>query len=185
LIENQGFLYKIKNGKFRKNWAKLAHRDMYLYRNQHDLQHVKLHNLSGMFIQENEMIKHDSREFYSFSLISSTHTDVFATAKFDEFTTWLKVLRRVTGYADVENKYEFIKTISEGKFGKVKLARHKDTERIVAIKIISKADMQNGDIALIKSEIEILKIAQHPNLIQLLDIIENKSKMYIGMFMRY
>ena len=40
-------------------------------------------------------------------------------------------------------KYNFIKTIGEGTFGKVKLAIHKLTEEQVAIKILEKKKIKN------------------------------------------
>lgn len=40
--------------------------------------------------------------------------------------------------------------------------------------------MNNQDLELVKTEIEILKIAQHPNIIRLYDIFENAEFIYIS-----
>ena len=40
--------------------------------------------------------------------------------------------------------------------------------------------MKNIDKELIKTEIEILKICQHPNIIKLYDVFENFDYIYIG-----
>jgi len=63
----------------------------------------------------------------------------------------------------------------------VRLGIHKETNRKVAIKIMSKKDMTNQDLELVKTEIEILKIAQHPYIIRLYDIFENAEFIYIIM----
>ena len=62
----------------------------------------------------------------------------------------------------------------------VKLGIHKKNKCKVAIKIISKKDMKNKDKELVKTEIEILKICQHPNIIKLYDVFENFEFIYIG-----
>ena len=62
----------------------------------------------------------------------------------------------------------------------VRLGIHKGTGRKVAIKIMSKKDMNNQDLELVKTEIEILKISQHPFIIRLYDIFENADFIYIS-----
>ena len=70
--------------------------------------------------------------------------------------------------------------MGNGKFGLVRLGIHKATGRKVAIKIMSKKDMNNQDLELVKTEIEILKICQHPYIIRLYDIFENAEFIYIS-----
>ena len=69
-------------------------------------------------------------------------------------------------------------TIGEGAFAKVKLARHKQTDEKVAIKILNKEII---DINKIRKEIKILQRLKHINIIQLYEIIETKNKLYIVM----
>jgi Ca2+-binding EF-hand superfamily protein/glucan-binding YG repeat protein len=179
-VEHQGYLFKIKRGKLIRIWVKLIHKDMYIYTSDSDSDHKKLLNLSGVYIQEEKSTHYDREVYYKFSIISTSKIRVFTTNKQEDYQQWLSCFKKITGPTNVELNYEFIKDLSEGKFATVRLAKHKDTGRQVAIKIIDKAEMSKTDIALIKSEIEILKIAQHPNLIQLYDIIENKSKIHIS-----
>jgi serine/threonine protein kinase len=70
--------------------------------------------------------------------------------------------------------------LGKGKFGIVKEAINKSTKKRVAVKIMRKLQMTQLDLELIKREIEILKICQHPNIIRLLDIFENPDYIYIG-----
>ena len=45
---------------------------------------------------------------------------------------------------------------------------------------MSKKEMSMQDLELVKTEIEILKICQQPNIIQLYDVFENIDYIYIG-----
>ena len=58
---------------------------------------------------------------------------------------------------------------------------HKKTGKRVAIKVMKKAVMTPQDVELVKLEIEIMKMCQHPNLIRMLDVFENTEHMYIVM----
>ena len=54
----------------------------------------------------------------------------------------------------------------------IRFGIHKESGRKVAVKIINKRDMSFKDLELMKTEIEILKICQHPNIIRLYDVYE-------------
>ncbi len=58
---------------------------------------------------------------------------------------------------------------------------HKKTGKKVAIKVMKKSMMTQQDVELVRQEIEILKICQHPNLIRMLDVFENVDHIYIVM----
>lgn len=62
----------------------------------------------------------------------------------------------------------------------MRLGFHKESGRKVAVKIMSKKDMTLLDLELVKTEIEILKICQHPNIIRLYDVFENLDFIYIS-----
>ncbi|XP_059448288.1 CBL-interacting serine/threonine-protein kinase 1-like [Corylus avellana] len=81
-------------------------------------------------------------------------------------------------------KYELGRTLGEGNFGKVKLARNVETGHYVAVKIIEK----NKVIALkitdqIKREIATLKLLKHPNVVRLHEVLASKNK--INMVLEY
>ena len=57
---------------------------------------------------------------------------------------------------------------------------HIKSGRKVAIKIMNKIDMSMQDLSLVKTEIEILKICQQPNIIRLYDVFENIEFIYIS-----
>jgi len=55
----------------------------------------------------------------------------------------------------------------------VKRAIHKKTSKEVAVKVVKKKELSLKDQELLKREIEVLKICQHPYIIKLFDIFEN------------
>ena len=80
------------------------------------------------------------------------------------------------------SNYKFIETIGEGAFGKVKLAIHIPTGEKVAIKILEKS-LINGkeELKRIEKEIKYLKKFNHPNIIQIYEVVENKTSFCIIM----
>jgi len=60
------------------------------------------------------------------------------------------------------------------------MGMHKKTGRRVAIKIMNKKDMKQKELDQVRTEIEVLKICQHPNIIKLYDVFENTEYMYIS-----
>jgi serine/threonine protein kinase len=60
------------------------------------------------------------------------------------------------------------------------MGMHKKTGRRVAIKIMNKKDMSQKDLNQARTEIEIMKICEHPNIIKLYDVFENPEYMYIS-----
>jgi len=61
----------------------------------------------------------------------------------------------------------------------VKLATHRKNGQKVAIKIVNKKDMKPIEIYQQRREIDVLKMAQHPNIVGLIDLFENCDYYYI------
>ncbi|CAD8110744.1 unnamed protein product [Paramecium sonneborni] len=79
------------------------------------------------------------------------------------------------------NSYTFIKTLGIGATAEVKMARHKDLEIDVAIKIYDKKKMNNMHLKNLEREIEILNQLKHPNIINLYHMFENDKSIYLIM----
>ena len=77
--------------------------------------------------------------------------------------------------------YLVAETLGEGAFGKVKKGTHIPTNEKVAIKILNKQRIaqMSGDISKIQKEIYILKKLKHKNIVQLYEIFESKSNLFL------
>ncbi|KAJ5894329.1 hypothetical protein N7495_006020 [Penicillium taxi] len=92
----------------------------------------------------------------------------------------------VTGNKHI-NQYEILEELGRGEHGKVKLGRHVTTKQKVAIKIVSRYSKRRrlGKLGnpedKVKKEVAILKKARHPNVVSLLEVIDdpNRQKVYI------
>jgi hypothetical protein len=182
ILTFEGNLYKmIDNKKLKRLYFKLIHKDLYFFKNEKEKSHKGMHNLSGVFIKENPTNVFNDMTFYSFSLIFPSKTRIYYTPKKADYEKWVNKLKEATGYTNLMDIYEIGKKLGNGKFGLVKRGVNKKTKKEVAIKIMAKNDMKNEDMELVRTEIEILKICQHPNIIHLYEVFENKDYYYIIM----
>lgn len=82
----------------------------------------------------------------------------------------------------VVGQYMIGKTIGEGTFGKVKIAIHLPTGEKVAVKMLEKSKIKEpADIRRVNREIKILKKVRHPNVIQLYEVLDTPSSIYLIM----
>ncbi|KXG45308.1 uncharacterized protein PGRI_042210 [Penicillium griseofulvum] len=92
----------------------------------------------------------------------------------------------VTGNKTI-NQYEILEELGRGEHGKVKLGQHVATKQKVAIKIVQRYSTRRrlGKLGnpedKVKKEVAILKKARHPNVVSLLEVIDdpNRQKVYI------
>ena len=177
----EGFLYKNVDGKLKKLYFKLIHKDLYYFKNIDDKVHRGMHNLSGLFLQEEKPLIINENTFYSFSIVYPIKTRYYYVDNKRDYDIWLDKLKIATGYTNLLDIYEVKHKLGNGKFGLVKLEINKKTNQKVAIKIMNKRQMNISDLELVRTEIEILKICQHPNIIKLYEIFENVDYFYIIM----
>jgi serine/threonine protein kinase len=60
----------------------------------------------------------------------------------------VRTLREVIGYSDFYDFYSEMQVVGNGKFGLVKLIKHKQTNQLLAVKILKKGEMTNKDLEL-------------------------------------
>ncbi|KAJ5500464.1 Calcium/calmodulin-dependent/calcium-dependent protein kinase [Penicillium expansum] len=92
----------------------------------------------------------------------------------------------ITGNKTI-NQYEILEELGRGEHGKVKLGQHVATKQKVAIKIVQRYSTRRrlGKLGnpedKVKKEVAILKKARHPNVVSLLEVIDdpNRQKVYI------
>ena len=179
------FFKKTNSQKLRKYYVVLINKDTYYYQSEDKKNYLGMHNLSGCFVQENnetEII--DDIEYYSFEIYfnNKSKSRKYYTQSQKINKEFVDSIKKAVGYLKFSDYYEMKQVIGKGKFGVVNLGIHKKTGKQVAIKIINKENLKtNEDKELVKIEIGILKLCHHPNIVKLLDHLENMDYIYIIM----
>ena len=182
LITHEGFIYKISHSKkLKKVYFKLIGKDFFYYKGKDDKNHKGMHNLSGIYIKKGGKVNIEGKIFFSFSILYPQKERTYYVEDENEFNEWMNKLNLAINYKSLLDQYNIKEKIGKGKFGLVKYGIHKETNRPVAIKIMAKKNMKKQDLELAKTEIDILKICQHPNIVKLYDIFDNSDYIYIVM----
>nr|XP_054587915.1 serine/threonine-protein kinase BRSK2 isoform X4 [Nothobranchius furzeri] len=82
-------------------------------------------------------------------------------------------------YANYVGPYRLEKTLGKGQTGLVKLGVHCVTGQKVAIKIVNREKLSESVLMKVEREIAILKLIEHPHVLKLHDVYENKKYLYL------
>ncbi|KAI6682448.1 hypothetical protein NL676_036329 [Syzygium grande] len=86
------------------------------------------------------------------------------------------------GSSVLHGKYELGRLLGHGTFAKVYHARNLQTGRSVAMKVVGKEKvMKVGMMEQIKREIAVMKMVNHPHIVELHEVMASKSKIYFAM----
>ncbi len=183
-VNYENWVFKItESGKLRKFYLVLVNKDTYYYKSEKKTDFVGMHNLSGCFVQEcNEKKIIDGIEYFSFEIYckNKSKTRKYYTNSEIICKEFVENIKKAIGYVKFSDLYEMKEVIGKGKFGVVNLGIHKKTGQQVAIKILNKENIKTlEDKELVRIEIGILKLCHHPNIVRLLDHLENNDYIYI------
>ncbi|KAJ8666845.1 hypothetical protein QAD02_008507 [Eretmocerus hayati] len=82
----------------------------------------------------------------------------------------------------LKQRFDIIRKLGQGTYGKVQLGINKETSQEVAIKTIKKCKIETeADLIRIRREIQIMSSVQHPNIIHIYEVFENREKMVLVM----
>lgn len=75
-----------------------------------------------------------------------------------------------------------MKVLGSGSYGKVFLAENKEDRSIkIAIKVMSKKDMTEEDLASLKREVQIMQQVDHPSIVKYYETYDDKKYIYLCM----
>jgi serine/threonine protein kinase len=82
----------------------------------------------------------------------------------------------------LKQRFTVIRKLGKGTYGKVQLAINKETGQEVAIKTIKKTKIDNEqDLERVRREIQIMSSIEHPHIIHIYEVFENKDKIVLIM----
>ena len=183
----ESYLYKLTpcSQKIKKLYYKLIGQDLFYFKKKTSLKHKGMHNLSGYFLEcseenINNSNDNDNTEYYVFSLsIPGGKVHSYYTNSKNDYDKWITILSKLLHTKNINDYYEIKEQIGRGKFSVVNLGLDIQTNKKYAIKTINKSNLLPSDLELIKIEIDILKICQHPYVVKLYDVIETSNTIYL------
>jgi len=97
----------------------------------------------------------------------------------EERNDWLQKLVQAAKTRKVEEYYEFKEKIGTGKFSDVYTAVEMSTNLQWAIKVVEKKRLNEQEREMMRSEVAIMRLLNHNNVVQMKEVFEDKQKMYL------
>ena len=181
-VTYENYIYKIsQNSKLKKYYLVLINKDIFYYKSDDKKEVLGMHNLSGCFVKEKGPKNINDKTYYCFTLVFPSKDRSFYCNTKEIYDNFNQALKEAFGYQNFFDYYEMLDDLGEGIFGSVKLGVEKKTKERVAIKIIKKNKTKPSDIELVRTEIDVMKLCHHPNVVHLLDHFENAEYIFIVM----
>ena len=178
----EDYIYKVsENTKLKQFYLVLIGKDIFYYKTENKEKVLGMHNLSGCYVKENGAKVYNKKTFYSFQIIFPSRVRNYYCTSKETCDNFIINLKKAFGYLNFFDYYEMLDDLGEGIFGVVKLGLYKKTKERVAIKIIKKESTKQNDMELVRTEIDIMKLCHHPNIVRLLDHFENAEYIFIVM----
>jgi hypothetical protein len=106
-VRFEGYLYKItQSKKIKKLWFKLVHKDLYYFKNKEETAHKGMHNLSGVYVKEEQPIQYDGQNLLCFAVVYPKKNRNYYVDNQKDYTLWLKYIRKSTGYSNLTDIYD-------------------------------------------------------------------------------
>lgn len=104
---------------------------------------------------------------------------VFYTRTESERDDWVDKLRAASKDRKFEQLYDWEGVIGSGKFATVYKCISKQTQEELAVKLLEKQHMSLHEKELLRTEIAILRLVEHENVVKLVDVLENERYIFI------
>lgn len=181
----EGTLYKIGKHlhQFKARYYILFDNLLYYYDKKRNLKPRGFMFLEGCYVEVIPKTENVSK--YGFSICHKGTKKIqkrnLYVNTYEEREEWLQALYSSTKQNALYNLYELHEPMGQGKFSTVYKGINKQTNAEFAIKVIDKRTVSIYEKELLRSEISILRLLRHPNVIYLKEIINTKETLYISM----
>jgi hypothetical protein len=135
--------------------------------------------ISNCHIKESKQLKYREEIYFCFNIIYPNETKKFYTHTRSEALQWINEFKKCSGFRCIDDHYSLNNKLGMGSFSNVVIGEQINTNKKVAIKILSKSDNLNYDEELINSEVQILSFLSHKNIVGYIDHFEDDKNAYI------
>jgi len=195
VVAKEGFLWKKGTSlhMWTKRWFLLSGNCVYYYSSQHDKRPKGVIFLTGSLIEK----VHDEelKGYYGFEMLPKDQMTaeeernrvvekrIFYAKSAEERDMWVTRLQHAAQVVPIEDDYVIGKELGRGRFSRVCECVNKATGKHMAVKIIDKTTIEPEEKGLLRTEIAVLKLVNHPNIIRMEGLYESKNYLYIVMEM--
>jgi serine/threonine protein kinase len=95
----------------------------------------------------------------------------------EERNEWLQKLVQAAKTRKIEDYYEFKEKIGTGKFSDVYTAVEMNSNLQWAVKVVEKKKLNEAEREMMRSEVAIMRLLNHNNVVQMKEVFEDKQKM--------
>ena len=192
VVSREGYLWK-RGGvlhMWSKRWYLVSGNCMYYYAHKKDVRPRGVIFLTGCIV---EKFKDDAAELKGYFGLELLHQDLCTGEHYKhesrvlycksegEREIWLTRMQQSAQVVPIEQDYVIGRELGRGRFSRVCECVRKVTGVRYAVKIIEKATIAPEEKSLLRTEIAVLKLVNHPNIIKLEGIYETRTHMYIVM----
>ena len=192
-VAKEGYLWK-KGKSILHLWSKrfylLSGNCMYYYGHQKDIRPKGVIFLTGCLVDRVHDKEMEGKGYWGIELL---HQDLctgehhrhdkrllFCKSE-EEREDWVTLLQHNAQVIPIEDDYVIGKELGRGRFSTVHECVNKMTGDHHAVKVIDKASIESEEKALLRTEIAVLKLVDHPNIIKMEGLYESRTHIYIVM----
>ncbi len=187
VITKEGWL--IKKGQrlrgLKRRWFVLLGNCAYYYTAEDKTPLRGVMFLCGNFVEPVNSYSDERRGYWGFEISRKVNgkecTRLFYAKSKADRDDWVFNLREASEAIPIEEDYHIGQVLGKGRSSRVCICVNKKTLQRMAVKIIDKALMDDDERELVRSEIAIMKLIYHPNIVRMHSIYEGKHQIYIVM----
>ena len=116
-----------------------------------------------------------SHQFESFKQVS------FWSVHKEDRDDWVRRLGQLAKTNKVEDFFEFKERLGSGRFSDVFTALELRTGMEWAIKVVEKTRLNEMEREMLRSEVAIMRLLNHPNVVEMKEVYEDRTKLYLVM----
>jgi len=183
-VQKEGFLYK--RGQhlhiWKQRWYLLSNNMLYYYAHKSDVRSRGVIFLTGCVV-ERLADDRDSHGYFGLEILSTmgNFRRVLYSTSEAQRDAWIHALQHAAQVIPIEEDYDLGSEIGKGRFSHVLNCVNKHTGEQFAVKVIAKDVMELDERELLRTEIAIMKLVNHPHIIRMEAVYEDKEKIYIVM----